>query len=101
MQGFYVRQGNPKQIKGWNDLKRTDITIVNREKGSGTRVLLDERLRLLGVDRSLLPGYYREEYSHLAVASAVARERRIWLWAMRRSHAGAGNRVHSPATGTL
>jgi len=73
MQGFYVRQGNPKQVKGWSDLKRTDLTIVNREKGSGTRVLLDERLRLLGADRSLLPGYHREEYSHLAVASAVAR----------------------------
>lgn len=73
MQGFYVRKGNPKQIKGWSDLKRTDLTIINREKGSGTRVLLDERLRLLEANRSLLPGYHREEYSHLAVASAVAR----------------------------
>lgn len=73
MQGFYVRQGNPKQVKDWSDLKRADLTIVNREKGSGTRVLLDERLRLLGVDRYQVKGYEREEYSHLAVAGAVAR----------------------------
>ena len=37
MQGFYVAKGNPKSIKGWEDLKRTDISIINREKGSGTR----------------------------------------------------------------
>ncbi len=73
MQGFYVRQGNPKQVMGWSDLQRTDLTIINREKGSGTRVLLDERLRLLGVDRSQVDGYQKEEYSHLAVASVVAR----------------------------
>ena len=44
MQGFYIAKGNPKNIKGWEDFKRSDITIVNREKGSGTRVLLDEHL---------------------------------------------------------
>lgn len=73
MQGFYVQKGNPKEIKDWQDLKRPDVTMLNRETGSGTRVLLDEKLRLLKIDSKTINGYDREEYSHLAVASAVAR----------------------------
>jgi putative molybdopterin biosynthesis protein len=73
MQGFYVKANNPKNIKNWNDLIRPEIQFVNREKGSGTRVLLDEKFRQLGYDRFLIQGYEREELSHLAVASAVAR----------------------------
>lgn len=73
MQGFYVAKGNPKGIKDWNDLKRKDITIINREKGSGTRVLLDEYLRKLGIPSGGIQGYYRESTSHLAIASTVAR----------------------------
>jgi putative molybdopterin biosynthesis protein len=73
MQGFYVIKGNPKSINDWRDLIREDIKLINREKGSGTRVLLDEKLRLLGIDRSLIRGYEVEEQSHLAIASAVAR----------------------------
>ncbi|MEW9123465.1 MAG: helix-turn-helix transcriptional regulator [Thermotaleaceae bacterium] len=73
MQGFYVAKGNPKGIKGWEDLKRPDIRIINREKGSGTRILLDEHLRLLGIQGKNIEGYERECLSHLAVASAVAR----------------------------
>lgn len=73
MQGFYVQKGNPKNITSWEDLKRPDITIVNREKGSGTRVLLDEHLRLMGVNPAGLLGYSRECFSHLAVAGTVAR----------------------------
>lgn len=72
-QGFYVQKGNPKGIKGWEDLKRPDINIVNREKGSGSRVLLDEHLRLIGVPGYTIKGYHRECVSHLAVASTVAR----------------------------
>jgi len=72
-QGFYVAAGNPKKVYGWPDLLREDVTFVNREKGCGTRVLLDEKLRLAGLNRRLIRGYDREEYSHLAVASAVAR----------------------------
>lgn len=72
-QGFYVQKGNPKGIKDWEDLKRPDITIVNREKGSGSRVLLDERLRLIKVPGYTIKGYNRECVSHLAVASTVAR----------------------------
>lgn len=73
MQGFYVAQGNPKNIRDWNDLKRNDITFVNREKGSGTRILLDEHLRLMGISGSAVRGYKRESQSHIAVASIVAR----------------------------
>jgi putative molybdopterin biosynthesis protein len=73
MQGFYVARGNPKGINNWEDLKRSDITIVNREKGSGTRVLLDEVLKSLGISSSSLKGYEKEALSHIAVASVVAR----------------------------
>lgn len=73
MQGFYVAKGNPKGIKDWEDLKRPDITMINREKGSGTRILLDEHLRLLGIPGKSIQGYSRECLSHLAVASTVAR----------------------------
>lgn len=73
MQGFYVAKGNPKEIKGWEDLGRKDITIINREKGSGTRVLLDEQLRILGIPPGSVQGYLRESTSHLAIASTVAR----------------------------
>jgi putative molybdopterin biosynthesis protein len=73
MQGFYVIRGNPKNIKGWQDLTRPDVRLINREKGSGTRVLLDEQIRLLEMDRRLIHGYEQEESSHLGVASTVAR----------------------------
>ena len=73
MEGFYVAKGNPKNIKGWDDLRRVDISIVNRERGSGSRILLDEHLRLIGVQGKSVKGYGRECLSHLAVASTVAR----------------------------
>lgn len=73
MQGFYVAKGNPKKILSWEDLKRNDITIVNREKGSGTRILLDEHLRQLGILGRQVNGYQKECISHLAAASTVAR----------------------------
>jgi putative molybdopterin biosynthesis protein len=71
-EGFYVRRGNPKGITGGDDLKRRDITIVNREKGSGVRVLLDEKLRLMGVNGEAIPGYMNEAKTHLAVAAQVS-----------------------------
>lgn len=73
MQGFYVAKGNPKEIKSWQDLTRSGIRFINREKGCGTRVLLNEKFRLLGLDSRQVNGYEKEELSHLAVASAVAR----------------------------
>lgn len=70
--GFYVAAGNPKRIVAWTDLRRGDITIVNREKGSGARVLLDEQLRLNGIPPREVAGYGDEETSHLGVAGKIA-----------------------------
>ncbi|KAB2334504.1 helix-turn-helix transcriptional regulator [Cytobacillus depressus] len=70
--GIYVKQGNPLNIKGWSDLAQSQITIVNREKGSGARVLLDEQLRIHGISADSLRGYENDLTSHFSVASAVA-----------------------------
>ncbi|MDN5332704.1 MAG: molybdopterin molybdotransferase [Tepidanaerobacteraceae bacterium] len=71
-QGLMVRKGNPKGVRGIEDLVREDITFVNRQKGAGTRILLDLKLRELGIDPGRIKGYGKEEYTHLAVAAAVA-----------------------------
>ena len=73
MQGFYVAQGNPKNIKQWEDLIQPGIRFVNREAGSGTRVLIDEQFRVLGINRKMVKGYENLEFSPLAIASAVSR----------------------------
>ncbi len=73
MQGFYVREGNPKRIKDFGDLIRDDITMINREKGSGTRILLDQQLLKLGIKASQVNGYGKEVTSHLACAGVIAR----------------------------
>ena len=72
LQGLMVATGNPKGIRGLEDLGRSEVTFVNRQPGSGTRVLLDRSLKALGIDSSAVKGYQREEYTHLGVAAAVA-----------------------------
>ena len=72
-EGFYVIKGNPKNIREWVDLCKPGIRFVNRECGSGARVLLDEKLRIYNIDRERISGYADEEMSHLAIASRVAR----------------------------
>lgn len=72
--GFYVQKGNPKKITSWEDLKRPDVRMVNREKGSGARTLIEEKLRLLGIAGNEVAGFDREEPNHLAVAGVVARK---------------------------
>ena len=71
-QGLLVRQGNPKGINALEDLARSDVTFVNRQRGAGTRVLLDFHLSRLGISAEQVSGYDQEEYTHLAVAAAVA-----------------------------
>lgn len=71
-QGIMTRRGNPKKIKNLVDLIRPDITFVNRQRGAGTRVLLDYHLGLLGIAPKTIRGYNQEEYTHLGVAVAVA-----------------------------
>lgn len=70
--GFYVQKGNPKKIKNWIDLKSTGVSIINREKGSGARVLLDESLKKYQISMREVKGYVQEETSHFGVATAVA-----------------------------
>ena len=71
-QGWITPPGNPKDISTWADVTRPDVQIVNRQRGAGTRVLLDYELERLGVKPETVRGYEREEYTHLAVAAAVA-----------------------------
>lgn len=73
MQGFYVKKGNPKKIRDWRDLERPDVQFVNRRKGSGSRILLDEKLMQLSIDPTKIRGYDDEIGSHLTLASAVAK----------------------------
>lgn len=70
-QGFIVRKGNPKSIKGFEDLVRSDVIFVNRQAGAGTRVLLDYNLEFAGIDPHKINGYHTDEYTHLGVAIAV------------------------------
>ena len=72
VQGLIVPPGNPKTLSTLADLARPDVLFVNRQRGSGTRVLLDYQLKLLGLQANQIPGYEREEYTHLAVAADVA-----------------------------
>jgi putative molybdopterin biosynthesis protein len=71
-QGILVQRGNPKSVRGLDDLVRSDCRFVNRQPGSGTRVLLDYELHRLGIDPTSIHGYEREEFTHMAVGVAVA-----------------------------
>lgn len=70
-QGLIVAPGNPKGISGPRDLGRKDIRFVNRQRGAGTRILLDYHLERAGVSPRHVTGYDREEHTHMAVAVAV------------------------------
>ena len=72
VQGLIVRPGNPRSIAGLGDLVRADVAFVNRQRGSGTRMLLDHLLKGEGIPHASIRGYEREEYTHLAVAATVA-----------------------------
>ena len=71
VQGLIVAPGNPKGIHSVEDLTRPEVSFVNRQRGSGTRVLLDYKLKEMGSSPEQIRGFQREEYSHLAVAAAV------------------------------
>ncbi|MES0340385.1 MAG: molybdopterin biosynthesis protein [Anaerolineales bacterium] len=71
-QGLILAPGNPKTITGLGDIARADLAYVNRQRGAGTRILLDYQLEKLGIEPASVRGYQHEEYTHLAVAAAVA-----------------------------
>ena len=70
-QGLIVAKGNPKGIKGIEDLAGSDIVFVNRQAGSGTRVLFDYNLGQLGIEPKAIKGYDHDEFTHMAVAVDV------------------------------
>ena len=67
-QGLILNKGNPKAIKGVQDLARDDVVFVNRQAGSGTRVLFDYKLNQAGIPSDAVKGYDHEEFTHMAVA---------------------------------
>lgn len=71
-QGLIIPPGNPQTITSLGDLAREDVLYVNRQRGAGTRLLLDYELEQHGIAPEQVRGYDREEYTHLAVAAAVA-----------------------------
>ena len=70
-QGLVVLKGNPKGIGGLSDLTRSDVSFVNRQSGSGTRILLDYNLAKAGIAADSIRGYDHEEFSHMSVAVDV------------------------------
>lgn len=72
IQGFIIPKGNPKNIKGFEDLVREDVQFVNRQRGAGTRMLTDYELKRRDIDAARIWGYDREMTTHMAVAAAVA-----------------------------
>ncbi len=72
VQGLIIQKGNPRGVESLADLPRDGVRFVNRQRGSGTRVLLDYKLGELGIAPDDIEGYDREEFTHLAVAADVA-----------------------------
>ncbi|OEU81215.1 MAG: molybdopterin biosynthesis protein [Desulfobacterales bacterium C00003060] len=70
-QGLIVPRGNPKGISGIEDLAKNNITFVNRQAGSGTRILLDYRLAQLNIKPESIRGYDQDEFTHMSVAVSV------------------------------
>ncbi|MEH7273790.1 helix-turn-helix transcriptional regulator [Neobacillus vireti] len=72
-QGFIIAKGNPKAIADFKDLTRKDVQFVNRQKGAGTRFLLDSMLAKQEIDPAAINGYGNEEWTHLSTASYISR----------------------------
>lgn len=72
-QGLIVAKGNPKNITGVKDLARSDVTIINRQKGAGTRFLLDSFLATENLEPAAVKGYQNEEWTHLGAAAHISR----------------------------
>lgn len=89
-QGLIVALGNPQDITGFESLARKDIRFINRQKGSGTRLLLDYELHKRNIPTVSLTGYRDEEYTHMSVAAAVL---------SGRAHVGLGVRAAAVALG--
>ena len=71
-QGLIVAQGNPKKIAALADIVGDDILFINRQRGAGTRMLLDYQIMTQGLDARSIKGYEKEVSTHMAVAASVA-----------------------------
>ena len=71
-QGLMVAKGNPKQIYNLKDLAKRNVSLVNRQQGSGTRLLLDMLLAQAGIEQAQIQGIHNEEFTHAAVAATIA-----------------------------
>ena len=71
VQGFYVLSGNPSHIQTWSDLGKSDIKLMNREKGSGSRILLDQKLEHLHIDSQDIHGYDQEVTSSIMAINSI------------------------------
>ncbi len=74
-QGLIVPKGNPENIQSIEDIQKRDLQFINRQPGSGTRILLDYKLKSLGILPSDIKGYQNDEYTHMSVAVAVLSQR--------------------------
>ncbi|MDD3706093.1 MAG: molybdopterin biosynthesis protein [Clostridiaceae bacterium] len=72
VQGMMIKKGNPKNISSFKDFIREDVQFVNRQRGAGTRILVDYILSREGIDTALISGYEREITTHMAVAAAIS-----------------------------
>lgn len=72
VQGMMIKKGNPKNISSFKDFIREDVQFVNRQRGAGTRILVDYILGREGIDTALISGYEREITTHMAVAAAIS-----------------------------
>ena len=86
VQGIMVPKGNPKKIMSIKALANTDIRYINRQKGSGTRILFDYLLKKHHIEKNMIQGYEHEEFTHTEVASQIAQ-----------GLADAGMGIHSAA----
>ncbi len=87
-QGLIVACGNPLNIRAIDDLVRPEVRFINRQRGAGTRMWLDHLLRSRGLDPAAIKGYGREEFTHFAVAAAVAAGAADVAFAQRAATAG-------------
>jgi len=71
-QGLILRRGNPARVRGFHDIARKRLRFVNRQRGSGTRLLIDRLIAEDGADAAAITGYVTEEFTHAAVAATVA-----------------------------
>ena len=71
-QGLILPRGNPARVRSFSDVAARGLRFVNRQRGSGTRLLIERHLEDEGIERAMLSGYATEEYTHAAVAATVA-----------------------------